>query len=38
MGQAAEGHPVIHLRGVPFPLREGNAQELLRPIEQDLFR
>jgi coenzyme F420-0:L-glutamate ligase/coenzyme F420-1:gamma-L-glutamate ligase len=38
MGQAAEGTPVIHVRGFPYPLREGSLQELLRPREQDLFR
>ncbi|MBI5290798.1 MAG: coenzyme F420-0:L-glutamate ligase [Chloroflexi bacterium] len=38
MGQAAEGRPVIHARGVPYPLREGNAQELIRTKELDLFR
>jgi coenzyme F420-0:L-glutamate ligase / coenzyme F420-1:gamma-L-glutamate ligase len=38
MGQAAEGTPIVHVRGFPFPLREGNLSELLRPKEQDLFR
>jgi coenzyme F420-0:L-glutamate ligase/coenzyme F420-1:gamma-L-glutamate ligase len=38
MGQADEGRPVIHIRGVPYPFREGNAQELIRPKEMDLFR
>ncbi len=38
MGQAAEGTPVIHVRGFPYPLREGTFQELIRPKEQDLFR
>jgi coenzyme F420-0:L-glutamate ligase/coenzyme F420-1:gamma-L-glutamate ligase len=38
MGQADEGRPVIHVRGVPYPFREGNAQELIRPKEMDLFR
>jgi len=38
MGQADEGRPVIHVRGVPYPFREGNAQELVRPKEMDLFR
>jgi coenzyme F420-0:L-glutamate ligase/coenzyme F420-1:gamma-L-glutamate ligase len=38
MGQAAEGTPVIHVRGFPYPLREGKLEELLRPKEQDLFR
>lgn len=38
MGQAAEGTPVIHVRGFPYPLRDGSLGELLRPREQDLFR
>jgi coenzyme F420-0:L-glutamate ligase / coenzyme F420-1:gamma-L-glutamate ligase len=38
MGQAAEGTPVVHVRGFPYPLREGTFTELLRPREQDLFR
>ncbi|MBU4225354.1 MAG: coenzyme F420-0:L-glutamate ligase [Chloroflexi bacterium] len=38
MGQAAEGTPVVHVRGFPYPLREGSLSELLRPREQDLFR
>jgi coenzyme F420-0:L-glutamate ligase/coenzyme F420-1:gamma-L-glutamate ligase len=38
MGQAAEGTPVVHVRGFPYPLREGALKELLRPKELDLFR
>jgi coenzyme F420-0:L-glutamate ligase/coenzyme F420-1:gamma-L-glutamate ligase len=38
MGQAAEGTPVVHVRGFPYPLREASLPELLRPKEQDLFR
>jgi coenzyme F420-0:L-glutamate ligase/coenzyme F420-1:gamma-L-glutamate ligase len=38
MGQAAEGTPVVHVRGFPYPLREGSLAELIRPKEQDLFR
>jgi coenzyme F420-0:L-glutamate ligase / coenzyme F420-1:gamma-L-glutamate ligase len=38
MGQAAEGTPVVHVRGFPYLLRESSLQELLRPKEQDLFR
>ena len=38
MGQAAEGTPVVHVRGFPYPLREGSLQELIRPRELDLFR
>ncbi len=38
MGQAAEGTPAVHVRGFPYPLREGSFKELLRPKEQDMFR
>jgi coenzyme F420-0:L-glutamate ligase/coenzyme F420-1:gamma-L-glutamate ligase len=38
MGQAAEGTPVVHVRGFPYPLRDSSLGELLRPKEQDLFR
>jgi len=38
MGQAAEGTPVVHVHGFPYPLRESSLQELLRPKDQDLFR
>lgn len=38
MGQAAEGTPVVHVRGFPYPLREGSLGELIRPKDQDLFR
>lgn len=38
MGQAAEGTPVVHVRGFNYPLRESNINELIRPREQDLFR
>lgn len=38
MGQAAESTPVIHVRGFPYPLREGCLSELIRPEEMDLFR
>jgi coenzyme F420-0:L-glutamate ligase/coenzyme F420-1:gamma-L-glutamate ligase len=38
MGQAAEGMPLVHVRGFPYALREGSLKELLRPREQDLFR
>lgn len=37
-GQAAESTPVVHVRGLPEPLRAGSAQELIRPPDQDLFR
>jgi len=38
MGQAAEGTPVVHVRGFPYPLREASLNELIRPKDQDLFR
>lgn len=38
MGQAGEGTPVVHLRGVPYPPGEGTASELIRPEAQDLFK
>jgi coenzyme F420-0:L-glutamate ligase/coenzyme F420-1:gamma-L-glutamate ligase len=38
MGQAAEGTPVVHVRGFPYALRDASLKELLRPIDQDLFR
>ena len=38
MGQAAEGTPVVHARGFPYPLREGSLKELLRLKGQDMFR
>ena len=37
-GQAAEGIPAVHVRGLPYPLREGSLGELIRPEEEDLFR
>ena len=38
MGQADEGRPVVHVRGLPYELREGNLRELIRPKDEDLFR
>jgi len=38
MGQAAEGTPVVHVRGFPYPLGDGSLRELLRPKELDMFR
>jgi coenzyme F420-0:L-glutamate ligase/coenzyme F420-1:gamma-L-glutamate ligase len=38
MGQADESRPVIHVRGLPYDLREGSLNEILRPKELDLFR
>jgi coenzyme F420-0:L-glutamate ligase/coenzyme F420-1:gamma-L-glutamate ligase len=38
MGQVDEATPIVHARGFPYKLRDGNLKELLRPREQDLFR
>lgn len=38
MGQADERIPAVLARGFPYALREGSFKELVRPIEQDLFR
>jgi len=38
MGQAGVGRPVVHVRGFPYPLRPGSADELRRPRQGDLFR
>jgi coenzyme F420-0:L-glutamate ligase/coenzyme F420-1:gamma-L-glutamate ligase len=38
MGQAGEGTPAVLLRGLELPVRDGSAQELIRPREIDLFR
>jgi coenzyme F420-0:L-glutamate ligase/coenzyme F420-1:gamma-L-glutamate ligase len=38
MGQAAEGTPVVHVRGFPYPLRDSSLPELLRPKKSDMFR
>lgn len=38
MGQAAEARPVVHVRGLPYPLRDAGLSEILRPEEEDLFR
>lgn len=38
MGQADEGFPVVHVRGLPYEPREGSVRELLRPMKEDLFR
>lgn len=38
MGQTNERIPVVHVRGFPFALREGNFGELHRPLDMDLFR
>lgn len=38
MGQAAEGVPAVVLRGAGRFFGEGDAGDLLRPLEQDLFQ
>jgi len=38
MGQAAEGRPVVLIRGLAPARRDGSARELQRPLDQDLFR
>jgi coenzyme F420-0:L-glutamate ligase/coenzyme F420-1:gamma-L-glutamate ligase len=38
MGQAAEGRPVVHVRGLAYPARDGSLAELIRPEDEDLFR
>lgn len=38
MGQAAEGTPVVHVRGFPYPSDEGSLKELIRPKDMDMFR
>jgi len=38
MGQASECIPAVHVRGFPYPLREGGLKELLRSKDRDLFR
>ena len=38
MGQAAEGLPVVLVRGLNLPVAEGKATDLVRPKEMDLYR
>lgn len=38
MGQAAEGLPVVIVRGLKLPENEGRASDLVRPKELDLYR
>lgn len=38
MGQADEGRPVVILRGLGRLATSGTAQDLVRPVRQDLFR
>lgn len=38
MGQAAEGTPVVLIRGLQLPPIQGQAKDLIRPAEHDLYR
>lgn len=38
MGEANEGMPIILIRGYDYNDQDGNAQRLIRPKKQDLFR
>jgi coenzyme F420-0:L-glutamate ligase/coenzyme F420-1:gamma-L-glutamate ligase len=38
MGQAAEGVPVVLVRGFVYPSAQGAARDLLRPRDEDVFR
>lgn len=38
MGQAAEGTPVVLIRGLQLPPGQGKARDLVRPRESDLYR
>jgi coenzyme F420-0:L-glutamate ligase/coenzyme F420-1:gamma-L-glutamate ligase len=38
MGQASEGMPVVLMRGLQLPAIHGQAQDLVRPKELDLYR
>lgn len=38
MGQAAEGMPVVLIRGLNLPAENGRASDLVRPKEMDLYR
>jgi coenzyme F420-0:L-glutamate ligase/coenzyme F420-1:gamma-L-glutamate ligase len=37
-GQADEGRPIIHVRGVPMTRGDGSARDIVRAKEHDLFR
>jgi coenzyme F420-0:L-glutamate ligase/coenzyme F420-1:gamma-L-glutamate ligase len=36
-GQAAEGQPVVIVRGLSWTAPDANVAELIRPPEEDLF-
>jgi len=38
MGQAAEGTPVILIRGLELPPGDGRAADLIRPKQMDMYR
>lgn len=38
MGQASEGMPIVLVKGLAMPRRKGSAQDLVRPLNEDLFR
>jgi F420-0:gamma-glutamyl ligase len=38
MGQAAEGRPIVLIRGLELPDIEGKAGDLIRPKAMDLYR
>ena len=38
MGQAAEGLPVVLVRGLKLPAKDGRAADLIRPKQKDLYR
>jgi coenzyme F420-0:L-glutamate ligase / coenzyme F420-1:gamma-L-glutamate ligase len=38
MGQAGAGVPIVLCRGLPAPVRDGTARELVRPKQMDMFR
>jgi coenzyme F420-0:L-glutamate ligase/coenzyme F420-1:gamma-L-glutamate ligase len=38
MGQADEGRPIVHIRGLALPAGDGTARDLVRPLDLDLFR
>jgi len=38
MGQAAEGMPLVLVRGLALPMENGRASDLVRPKEMDLYR
>ena len=37
-GEGDEGRPVVFMRGLQFPPTDGQARDLIRPAEQDLYR